>query len=329
MKNLVNDKNIGFSYDPFGMITVGRSWEVGSEYRYGFNSQEQDNDIGDKGNLNTAEFWEYDTRLGRRWNIDPKLIVGQSSYGTFLNCPILNPDFDGDIVEYEKLRDRIIVGWNKLTNKTFRQNYNNWNNNPSNTYTFKKRTNNQRLPNAAPNGNNDILYSTDGSGGGKIQLSWEKKTLRTKRMEYVIVGDNNDDNQPIEITLDRVVPETTMIIDPLDHPDQITLSSDGTQIYQETLVYPVKDQASFVAYPEFGYDPVLDVRNDAELKEYDIPSNVTTITLRQESMDNWDYIDKKGNLKNHEDEDSYWKVGYWRYKKFNLNITFIVPKIKL
>ncbi|HMX03343.1 MAG TPA: hypothetical protein PK511_07175 [Chitinophagales bacterium] len=34
-----------FNYDPFGMITVGRGWEVGSGYRYGFNGQEQDDEV--------------------------------------------------------------------------------------------------------------------------------------------------------------------------------------------------------------------------------------------------------------------------------------------
>ena len=42
-------------------------WDKG--YRYGFNTQEKDDDvfIG----AYTAEYWEYDSRLGRRWNLDP------------------------------------------------------------------------------------------------------------------------------------------------------------------------------------------------------------------------------------------------------------------
>jgi hypothetical protein len=41
---------------------------AGAAYRYGFNGQEKDDEVCGSGNLNTAEFWEYDTRLGRRWN---------------------------------------------------------------------------------------------------------------------------------------------------------------------------------------------------------------------------------------------------------------------
>ena len=44
--------------------------------------------------MNTAEFWEYDTRLGRRWNVDPK---GQfdSKYVSFGNNPLNGIDYDG------------------------------------------------------------------------------------------------------------------------------------------------------------------------------------------------------------------------------------------
>ena len=83
-------------HDPFGMLLVGRNWEGGSEYRYGFNTQEQDDEVYGNGNLNTAKFWEYDTRLGRRWCIDPKPIVGISSYACFKNNSIIYRDLLGD-----------------------------------------------------------------------------------------------------------------------------------------------------------------------------------------------------------------------------------------
>ncbi len=48
------------------------------------------------GNINTAEFWEYDARLGRRWNVDPVLKVELSSFGCFSNNPITRIDPKGD-----------------------------------------------------------------------------------------------------------------------------------------------------------------------------------------------------------------------------------------
>jgi RHS repeat-associated protein len=67
-------------------------------YRYGFNGQEKSDDIKGSGNSYTAEFWEYDPRLGRRWNRDPKPIIDVSPYATFLNNPILFQDPLGDTV---------------------------------------------------------------------------------------------------------------------------------------------------------------------------------------------------------------------------------------
>ncbi|MFN6328023.1 MAG: hypothetical protein ACK4WA_04575, partial [Chitinophagales bacterium] len=49
-------------------------------YYFGFNGQEKDNEVYGEGNLNTAEFWQYDTRIGRRWNVDPKLKIWESPY---------------------------------------------------------------------------------------------------------------------------------------------------------------------------------------------------------------------------------------------------------
>jgi hypothetical protein len=41
-------------------------------------------------------FWEYDTRLGRRWNLDPVKKPWQSDYVCFSNSPIWKVDPDGD-----------------------------------------------------------------------------------------------------------------------------------------------------------------------------------------------------------------------------------------
>lgn len=61
-------------------------------YRFGFNGQEKVNEIAGVGNHTTAPFWEYDTRLGRRWNLDPVTYSWQSTYATFNNNPIIFVD---------------------------------------------------------------------------------------------------------------------------------------------------------------------------------------------------------------------------------------------
>jgi RHS repeat-associated protein len=67
-------------------------------YRYGFNGQEKTDEIAGVGNHTTAEFWEYDPRIGRRWNLDPSPNVSMSSYSAFENNPILLSDPLGDTV---------------------------------------------------------------------------------------------------------------------------------------------------------------------------------------------------------------------------------------
>ena len=63
---------------------------------YGFNGQEKVDEVAGEGNHNTAMFWEYDTRTGRRWNLDPNPQISISDYAVFGNNPILNNDPDGD-----------------------------------------------------------------------------------------------------------------------------------------------------------------------------------------------------------------------------------------
>jgi len=81
-------------------VTVTICNEGDDKYRFGFNGQEKTNEIAGIGNHNTAEFWDYDTRLVRRWNKDPKPVFGISDYSTFRNNPILYVDIRGDIVSF-------------------------------------------------------------------------------------------------------------------------------------------------------------------------------------------------------------------------------------
>jgi len=82
-------------YYPGGMQMPGRKYQAGSSsYRYGFNGQEKSTEINDA--LTTAQFWEYDSRIGKRWNVDPILKVGESPYLCFSGNPIIYSDLLGD-----------------------------------------------------------------------------------------------------------------------------------------------------------------------------------------------------------------------------------------
>jgi RHS repeat-associated protein len=67
----------------------------GGYYRYSFHGQEKDDEIYGLGNSYAAQFWQYDPRLGRRWNLDPIIKTWESPYSCFANNPILLVDQNG------------------------------------------------------------------------------------------------------------------------------------------------------------------------------------------------------------------------------------------
>ena len=83
-------------YYPFGMIMPGRRFEQvpGQVYKYSINGQEKDLELNE--NITTALYWEYDSRIARRWNIDPVPDENLSPYSVFENNPITITDVDGD-----------------------------------------------------------------------------------------------------------------------------------------------------------------------------------------------------------------------------------------
>ena len=74
-------------YYPGGMTQPGRKFTQGNaDYKYSINGQEKSDELGD--GLTTAEFWQYNSRIGRRWNVDPVLKVGESPFMAFAGNPI-------------------------------------------------------------------------------------------------------------------------------------------------------------------------------------------------------------------------------------------------
>ena len=86
-------------YYPFGSAIAERSYEV-KKYNFGFNGQEKVDEVkGVNGSHYTAMFWEYDSRVGRRWNVDPlaSKMPGWSLYAAMADNPIMMIDLDGQI----------------------------------------------------------------------------------------------------------------------------------------------------------------------------------------------------------------------------------------
>ena len=84
-------------------------------YRYSFNGQERDDEIAGVGNIMTAEFWEYDTRLGRRWNLDPVSFISISSFACLKNNPIIFIDPQGNYSKFGAAWRNMVHGGEGLT----------------------------------------------------------------------------------------------------------------------------------------------------------------------------------------------------------------------
>lgn len=85
------------------MLMPGKSIQP-KTYRYGFNGMEKDDEVKGSGNSYTAEYWQYDSRLGRRWNQDIVEKAAYSGYAVLGNNPIIYIDKNGDdwFIYYKK-----------------------------------------------------------------------------------------------------------------------------------------------------------------------------------------------------------------------------------
>ncbi len=96
-KNTSGEKNYK-DYYAGGSIMPGRSMNPTS-YRFGgAGGQEADDEITGGRTHYTAPGWEYDSRILRRWNVDPRFAQypGQSPYACFNGNPILYNDPTGE-----------------------------------------------------------------------------------------------------------------------------------------------------------------------------------------------------------------------------------------
>ena len=102
-------------YYPFGGQMPGMV-KNSESYRYGFQNQEKQTEITGTPSHYSAEFWMYDSRIGRRWNLDPRPITGISNYATFGNNPLLFIDENGDSIRYVSAQKGLIKATEKLIN---------------------------------------------------------------------------------------------------------------------------------------------------------------------------------------------------------------------
>lgn len=94
----------------------------GKRDRYGFGGHEQDDEVKGSGNHLSFGDYGYDTRLGRRWNIEPLIekYPSISSYMVFADNPIAVSDPDGREIRLSFKDDAAKKAYITLVNKSLR-----------------------------------------------------------------------------------------------------------------------------------------------------------------------------------------------------------------
>jgi hypothetical protein len=193
-----------FSSPTFGSPIFSRAFACG-EYRYGMNSHEKVDEVKGSGNHYTATHWEYDPRLGRRWNQDPKPNPSISNYAAFANNPIWYSDHEGDTIKVEgsagfKLRTKTVLFLASVFSKDAREKIKDLKAS-TNVHTIKKETSGGNYSQSNSYGVDDsplgyVTTTTGGVGTGKgtgSTIGWditskdggENVKGETKRPKYI------------------------------------------------------------------------------------------------------------------------------------------------
>ena len=89
---------------PYGSIMPGNYTDSG--YAFGFNTQLKVDEISGKSKHYTAEFWEYNPRIVKRWNLDPKSHPSFSPYDINRGNPVWFSDSKGDSIDLGNLYEK-------------------------------------------------------------------------------------------------------------------------------------------------------------------------------------------------------------------------------
>lgn len=242
-------------YEAFGSLLPGRNYSS-SSYRYGMNEQEKDDEVyGSTGTSYTAEFWQYDTRTARRWNLDPKPNPSISFYAAFALNPIMFSDPLGDTVKYDRFRDRVNSFFGRVFSKSYRDQFDTWKNSDE-IYTIGKRAGSPSLISGGleytcPEDmcNHEITYDRTGAIGNvvpDVDLSITANGAaigQRTRVRDITMDFTGPVNQPDQVTstirLRRVVPNTPMLLDANNYPDIFNVTDGaGATLFNNSIVDP-------------------------------------------------------------------------------------------
>ncbi|MCX6350242.1 MAG: ImmA/IrrE family metallo-endopeptidase [Bacteroidetes bacterium] len=129
-------------YFAYGGGMKGRVWSF-NNYRYSINGQEKESELNE--DFTTAEYWEYDSRSGRRWNLDCVPTPDKSLYLVFDGNPIMNVDQNGDIFKIGTTDDKAKSDIQSLAKNNKNKDYIKFNDNGEVTLDFGKQKSDKEI----------------------------------------------------------------------------------------------------------------------------------------------------------------------------------------
>jgi RHS repeat-associated protein len=290
-----------------------------SGYRYGFNGQEKDNEVAGSGNSYTAEFWQYDPRLGRRFNIDPKPNPTISVYACFANNPIVFTDPNGDTVKYNSFWDRVRVGIGRVIDRGFNERFKAQKQSDI-QYTYKTADNKPNLLSASPDFGRKL--STEEFLNG----DWKKYSIEYSLGSFININifggerpiDIEVTNMPSEKlkthTLNRIATNHPIELIPRGHPDIFTITdgNSSNEILGSTpLVQPSGGKV---------FDNVPSQNHLSGSFFVTISSGTSQLSVTVLSQSRWAFVRPDGTRGISVEKTSEYRIRYW--KKTGLSIKF-------
>ena len=206
------------------MDMPGRSVTPSDSYRYGMNGQNKDNEVFE--GFTSADFWGYDSRLGRRWEVDPISYPWQSPYTCFNNNPVFfsDPlgleggpakfklDFDpkdddnvgGRINDFNAIRisNKIGDGWGKYSGAEFLRQSQNYKNKVSAYSSYTKNGINWTYKIAIDNDGVSYLEEYQSNNSQIINYYWMRNFNQDLAESWVYMNHRPAGLPEVEVDLD-------------------------------------------------------------------------------------------------------------------------------
>jgi hypothetical protein len=173
--------------------SAARAGTCTASYRFTFNGQEKDDEVyGSTGTSMTAEFWQYDTRTGRRWNMDPVDKPWLAPYHGFGNKPTTNVDPNGARNDdYRLSKD----GTLSLINKTSASTHTIYNENGSQSFEVDKTLIDKSVNFSSGNIKSSLYTSLNNEGrmeqafrflSNNTNVEWQLETVKNMKSSTAI-----------------------------------------------------------------------------------------------------------------------------------------------